>query len=203
MYYQSYEEYMRDVLGYPKNSQIPTSTYNNLYGMEQQRRSNAQSDNEAIKKMYPEIYKITYPMVCKACNQYRGEITEEFINNLTEEVYSNLEIENIEFAKANLEARTSNNTKNAKNSGNLKNEAKKVETEKRNSNDNNILRDLIKILIIRELLNMQQRPGRPPFPGIPPFPGGQNPRPPMPRVSQMLPYDIGNNEMPGYYGNIY
>ena len=31
MYYQSYEEYMRDVLGYPQNSRMPT--YNGYYNM--------------------------------------------------------------------------------------------------------------------------------------------------------------------------
>ena len=48
---------------------------------------------------------------------------------------------------------------------------------------NRNLRDLIQILIIRELLRRRRRPmpGRPPFPGgRPPFPGGPGMgRPPM------------------------
>ena len=45
MYYQSYEEYMRDVLGYPRESN--TSTYNNYYDMVQR---NMEMLNEDVKK---------------------------------------------------------------------------------------------------------------------------------------------------------
>ena len=100
MYYQSYEDYMRDVLGYPRDNQF--STYN--YNIQPIRR------NTEIERLYPEIYRTVYPMVCKACKQYNGELTEEFIECLTNEVYSNLETEQDvrnETNKTNI-AKTSN-----------------------------------------------------------------------------------------------
>ena len=172
MYYQSYEEYMRDVLGYPREA-----TYNDYYGINQRNMIVA---DEEIEKLYPEIYRVVYPMVCKACNQYKGEITEDLVSRLTDEVYSNLEVENEvrgeEKPKAKTETRVSTTSKTVSAS-------KEVETRQRRLNNN--LRDLIRILILRELIN---RPGRPPFPG--------EPRPPMPRNHES--YDVH-----GYYNNLY
>ena len=51
MYYQSYEEYMRDVLGYPQNSRMPT--YNGYYNMAYQNENRDMEDVE-IEKLYPE-----------------------------------------------------------------------------------------------------------------------------------------------------
>ena len=67
----------------------------------------------------------------------------------------------------------------------LKIETKNVRQEDRQiSGRNNFLRDLIRILILKELLGGGNfpRPPKPPFPPRPPFPGGPgpNPRPPFP-----------------------
>lgn len=177
MYYQSYEDYMRDVLGYPRENSIPT--YNNI---QQIRRT----ENSEIEKLYPEIYKTVYPMVCKACNQYNGEMTEEFVEKLTNEVYSNLE------AEQDFRGETS---KVQSKSTNLKNEVKK-EDETRQRRPNNTLRDLIRILIIRELLGLPHRPGRPPFPG------GPGPRPPM-RTKTTFSKKYESNELYGRNAKLY
>jgi len=163
MYYQSYEDYMRDVLGY-------TPTYN--YNMQQSRRDT----NTELERLYPEIYRTVYPMVRKVCTQYNGEITEDFVERLTNEVYTNLEVEQdvrSETSKVSVKATTTSKTEVRK------------EEETRQRRPNNTLRDLIRILIIREILGGRpNRPGRPPFPGGPGgpgMPGGPGPRPPMPR----------------------
>ena len=188
MYYQSYEEYMRDVLGYPRESSIPTYNYN----MQQTRRM----ENSEIERLYPEIYKTVYPMVCKACNQYNGEITEEFVDRLTNEVYANLETEQ--------EVRSEVSKTSVKSSSSaLKNEVRKEEETRQRRPNNNTLRDLIRILIIRELLGLPHRPGRPPFPGggpRPPFPGG--PRPPM-RTKATVYKRFRSNELYGRNGKLY
>ena len=208
MYYQSYEEYMRDVLGYPQNSRMPT--YNGYYNMAYQNGNRDMEDVE-IEKLYPEIYKIAYPMVCKACNQYRGEITEEFVSKLTKEVYSNLELEDVRMEETQKnEVRNASTSKN--NTYSSKTENNKIERETRQRRPNNTLQDLIRILILRELLN--RRPGRPPIPpgrppmpppGRPPFPPGGNPppRPPMPRDAGVFPYNTNQNGMNNYYDNLY
>lgn len=157
MYYQSYEEYMRDILGYPRR--VEETSYNN-YGIEQ---NNYEMMNQDIEKLYPEIYKITYPMVCKACNQYKGEITKELVERLTDEVCSNLEIEELRGEeKAKQEVRSSTQTSKTTNTSKI--EGSKVEQECRYKKTNSTLRDLVKILIIRELLQRYRRPqGRFPY----------------------------------------
>ena len=170
MYYQSYEDYMRDVLGY-------TPTYN--YNMQQSRRDT----NTELERLYPEIYRTVYPMVRKVCTQYNGEITEDFVERLTNEVYTNLEVE---------QDVRSENSKTTSKISTSKPEVRKEE-ETRQRRPNNTLRDLIRILIIRELLGGRpNRPGRPQFPGGPGgpgMPGGPGPRPPMPRPPFPRDYD--------------
>ena len=58
-------------------------------------------------------------------------------------------------------------------------EKQKEEVENRNIRRNNGIRDLIKILILRELLGIPHNPRPPMPPRRPPFPGGPNGRPPM------------------------
>lgn len=197
MYYQSYEEYMRDVLGYPREA--ANSTYNNFYELEPR---NMEMQDTDVEDLYPEVYRLVYPMVCKACTQYRGEITEDLVSRLTDEVYSNIEIENEVRGEEKQRQETRTTSTNKTSTSSAKSESNIKTSETRHSRQNNTLRDLIRILIIRELLR-QRRHGRPQFPGRPPFPG--NPRPPMPRNSQMQAYGINehNPRLQGYYGNMF
>ena len=166
MYYQSYEDYLRDLDYY---RQVPT--YDNYY-MQYQRKS-MQAEN--VEKLYPEVYSLIYPMVNRACNQHVGGITEDVINRISNDIYSKLEIKDVE-KEVRVEVKNS-----------------RSEAETRQCRPNNLLKDLVKILVIRELLG--RRPNRPPYPGRPPFPGGPMvPRPPMPPP---MPRDID------YYNNEY
>ena len=177
MYNRSYEQYMQDVLGYNTNSGVntyprnyyetyPDDMYNrNLANMYVQEQS-----EEDLEKYYPDIYRIVYPMVCKTCSQVTGPVTEEMIENMTNTIYMNLESE--ESLKVNMKVVQNRN-------GDVKNPNSK-ESELETRQQNFLLRDLIRILLLRELLR-RRRPNRPPFPGPrPPFPGQ---RPPMPRSS--------------------
>lgn len=185
MYYQSYEEYMRDVLGYPRETSMPT--YNGYSGIEQ-RNVNMEINDDEIECLYPEIYRKVYPMVCKACMQYRGEITEDLVTRLTNEVYANLEIEEVRGEENNSNKEVRNN-QSAKSVSSSKLDTLKHSNETRQKRPNNTLKDLIRILIIRELLRRRRRPGRPPFPG--------GPRPPMPRNQSS--YNMNSFGMQGYY----
>ena len=100
-----YKEYMQNLLGMQINSCncLPQDSYM------------AVNNTEQLKNMYPEIYKIIYPMVKKACLQPTYPITEESLNVMTEEVYSNI------------------------------------------GTDSGSLEDLIKILLIRELINKPEQ----------------------------------------------
>ena len=57
------------------------------------------------------------------------------------------------------------------------------------SKNNNLLRDLIRILILNELL--RRRHNRPQFPGNPPRPPMPRPRPPYPRGNTQAFWTLG------------
>lgn len=147
MYSYSYQEYINNLLGY--NLMENNIDLNNTY---------RKNDVNNLDDYYPEIYKIVYPMVCKSCLYITGEITEELVENLTNEIYDNLEKEEKQEETKNMQTKyrniryTNNNLE-----------------EKRQRNF--LLNDLIKILILRELTERN----RPPIPIRPPIP----PRPPM------------------------
>lgn len=169
--YNSYEEYMQSVLGMNiPNTYMPN--INNYYETRMQ-----EPNLQDVNRLYPEIYGIVYPVVQKVCSKRSGfQITEAQITEMVEEVYNV-----IEPREERQETReTSANLKN----GDVKNPRAKEVKEPRRPN-NNLMRDLIRILILRELLqggghgNMP----RPPMPGPrrttdgPGMPGGPRTRP--------------------------
>ena len=235
MYYQNYEDYMRSILGYPVQNTINyNDTYNNTSTRYEYITNKPNYSNE-ILELYPEIYKIINPMVCKICESNSKPITKELIEQMTDEIYLNFEsdttIENdVVNVRVNLpqsKSESNENKQNLRNSNNLSNNVSRKNrdipkdnisknrieekenkeslqrTESRQIRRNNTLRDLIKILILNQLLGNgrppfrppRPNPPRPPYPGgpgpnpRPPFPGGpgQNPRPPI------MPRDINSN----------
>lgn len=182
MYYQNYEDYMRSVLGYPIES-----TYDNYIIQNREYNVNYQSNSE-LESMYPEIYKKINPVVCEVCERNKTPITKEVIENMVEEVYQKIDINNEIYLKINIDNSVTqkeiqqNRTTNAKANQvtNIKNNSEQIsrqvsETENRQRRQNNpLLRDLIRILILNRILGggFPHRPPRPPFPGHgrPPFP---------------------------------
>lgn len=148
MYNSNYEGYMRNVLGYNIMPQDTYSINDSMYEMPLQRNI----EITALERVYPEIYRVVYPMIQKVCMKAGNTINEEIIERMTDEVYRFLEEENkdSEGLKRNTDIKTGNSNQTR--------------------NRNYLLRDLIKILILRELLG-DRPPMRPPMPP---------PRPPMP-----------------------
>lgn len=167
---ESYDEYIRSILGYPSNN-----LYNNYQNYNNQNLNLMNSD---LEKAYPEIYKIIYPMIRIKCDNIRENITNEEIENMTDEIYYALETD--EKIELNRSTPTSSNTiKTTEKKTEIKTSEKSGEKRETRQNNRN-LRDLIKILLIRELI----RPSRPGIGPRPPFwerPGGPGPgsRPPM------------------------
>ena len=197
---QSYEEYIRSILGYPNNmtSSMLDREFNDNNSYNMSNRTN--TENSMLENCYPEIYKIVYPMVTTACQNNTMPITSQLVENMTDEIYSAVE-SNTEIGinitlKNQVKAtqtRENNATQSVQRDGRtVANMPEKKEVENRGEDRqfrNRNLRDLIKILLIRELLGTPgfppQRPPVPPRPPVrPPFPGGPmpGPRPPfMPR----------------------
>ena len=189
MYNETYDDYIRSILGYPPISSLNNEyddyrnqnmNYNMASNMMNANSMNTATDTD-LESCYPEIYKIVYPMVCKKCDDVRMPVTNEDIENMTDEIYFALEGRAEVQLNINLgnEVRSSEKSSpNTTRAVDKKPEVKVSDTssEKRETRQfNRGLRDLIQILLIRELLRRRRRPGRPPMPR-PPMPG---PRPPM------------------------
>ena len=201
MYDNQYEEYIRSVLGYPTTANMNQNhiNQNQMYQAEYPNPSQINMRND-LEEFYPEIYKIIYPMVQKACDGNMGANSREEIEQMTDEIYSAIEDSNQINVNINLRNTISTTNMNRVQNRNeiskeeiQKKSLEKQEVENRNTEGesrisprNNNLRDLIKILLIRELLRRRHNH----FPPRPPH----NPRPPMrppimPRNYQPL-YDI-------------
>lgn len=180
MDYQNYEDYMRSVLGYSPYVQNNYNTYTD----EQEDVYNysdvmPEVQTQDLTQFYPEIYKIIYPMVCKVCNvNTNRELTKDLLDQMTDEIYRNVEPEQETECRTKPQPPLKN--------GDVRNpNAKEPEVEVKETRQTNyLLRDLIRILILREWGRPNRPPMRPPFPptgrppmGPPPRPG--NGRPPM------------------------
>jgi hypothetical protein len=206
-----YEEYMQNFLNYPVNGYRNTydqmvenypysySSQNmfeydyNQNWNDMQNRNSMQIDE--LESCYPEIYKVVYPMVRKVCMQNTRGFSRDTIDSMVEEVYSNIESNDA----IELNITLNNDVRGETSSENSENRESKVEN--RQIRRNSGLNDLIRILILRELLGRPgcfgpncrpgPRPPRPPFPG----PGPRPPRPPRPGGRPPFPrYDFGEME---------
>lgn len=167
MYNETYDDYIRSILGYPVRNQFDqfNQGQQEYQGYQEYRNPtfntniNISGNNVELENSYPEIYKIVYPMITKKCENVReSNITKNDIENMTDEIYYALESKNE--IQVNIKKRP---------------EVKVSEATGERRQLNGGLRDLIQILLIRELLNRRIPPFRPPMPN-PPGPG---PRPPM------------------------
>lgn len=174
-----YEEYMQNMLGYMGNPYQNSYLPNMPYGYNSQSRSNY--SNEDLEKLYPEVYNVVYPMVKTACDRNTRAITEDAINQMVEDIYNNIETNDRIELNINLENEVRGEKDESKE--NVENRESRSPRRPRNF----LLRDLIRILLLRELIRRRDM-GRPPM--RPGRPGGRPPM--MPRYD-----DFGNNM---YYG---
>lgn len=191
MYYQNYEDYIRNILGYPimtTNNQYAGNTNSVTYNYDY--ITNRPIYSQDILNLYPEIYKILNPMVCKICESNTKPITRELLDQMTDEIYLNIESDNlnsdldtvnirVNIQKENSENSnkskinavnntTSNRRKQLENSVEKNKEKNKeenretgqreIETRQNRRPRNPILRDLIRILILNQLLYGNPRP---------------------------------------------
>ena len=217
MNYQSYEDYMRSVLGNsyaneytnvptyanPANVQSvsnfrnvntpnsmntsPMNTSNMVnsrqMGMQTQTsfqssmRENTEQNMEEseeilrIQKMYPDIYCLLMPMVNKIVEENNDrEITDNLIESMTMEIYNNIEDDMINSSRT-TNSKTNNTIAQSSQTGNTQRQSTQSNnTTTRNTVSNTMqnsrrignptLRDLIKILIIRRLLEHRRNTRR-------------------------------------------
>lgn len=198
---ESFDEYIRSILGYPSlnNMQMQNTAINEMfdYSSNNYMQNMDDSNDSDLEECYPEIYKLVYPMIVKRCSRVSEPITKEIVNNITDEIYNAIEVTNEVNVNINLQNGMSNNRTESEltiseiSNKTMSSQNATAKTENRAEPENRQfrnrdLRDLIQILIIRELLRRRHPGRRPPIHGRPPFPGGGRP-PIMPRNNL---YDI-------------
>lgn len=147
MNYQSYDDYMRSVLGYPSM---------NCPNMGMNMQTPYQDMNQAcddLERMYPDTYRIVYPMVVSACDMVTMPVTEEMVDRMTDDIYDRAASDSRISIDINigLESREDSNDRQISN-----------QSMQRRPRRNRFFRDLIRILLLRELLRRRRRfPMRP------------------------------------------
>ena len=137
MYNQSYDDYIRSILGYPNNNDM--NIYQNQNNYQQTRTA---TSNLELEECYPEIYKVVYPMIKKACQNVTGPVTKDTIDNMTNEIYMNVEGNDEVYLNINLNNNVENSVtmnKNSTTSNNrsISNGESSVTLEKNNASSNN------------------------------------------------------------------
>ena len=142
MNYQDYDKYMRSLMGYP-NMRTSMNQPINL-GMTQ--FSSMDTCTDDLERMYPETYRVIYPIVCFACDNIRTPVTEETVNMMTDDIYDRVEADGRIKIDISVEVRNDDETQENR--------------QRMPRRRNRFLRDLIRILLLRELIRRR----RPHFP---------------------------------------
>lgn len=146
MDYQNYDDYMRNTLGF-SNTNCP-----NMYMNTQNPYQTTFQVTDNLERMYPETYRIIYPMIVSSCNMISMPITEEMIDRMTDDIYDRAIADSRINVDINVEVETRDD--NSKQTSD--------ESRQRRPRRNPIFRDLIRILLLREILGRRQRfPFRP------------------------------------------
>lgn len=218
MYNNEYEEYMKNVLGYPM--QYEATTYNNNQYTENNSffpyRYNSYNTN--FDSMYPEIYKLLQPMISKACANinYRS-FSVDTLESLTNEIYRSIESDdNLNIVNINVRTQEADDllkkdikitSKEKRMSISEKNRSKEnisqdnsiqnseAEADTRNCCQNPTLKDLIRILLLNQIIN--NNPNRPPRPSHTPMP----PRPPYRELENPAIYNNFSSNQPYQFFN--
>lgn len=155
MNYQSYEDYMRNSLGY-NNMNYPEANYPNMYMNNQTPFQNMYRSDNDLERLYPDTYRVVYPMVVSTCNMVNVNtpITEDMVDRMTDDIYDRAEADGRLRLEDNMEV------------ANVEDESSRQTSEesrrRRPRRRNRTFRDLIRILLLRELLRRRRRfPMRP------------------------------------------
>lgn len=138
MFYPSYEDYMRDIF-YFNGLQNTNTAYPYMMGF----------NNQNLNDYFPSIYRIVYPVIQRVVSGNNYQFTnEDSVNNIVDVVLgiTSGNINSLENTTNNQERKQ---TQSQTNNSNMNN------TSQDNKESNMLLRDLVKILTIKELQSKQ------------------------------------------------
>ena len=170
MYYQNYDDYMRDVFYFnqiPNQMPNPNMGFQNIGFNPQVSQMGQINPNINYSNMFPSIYRIVQPVVSRVVTGNNTQyLTEDNLNSMVDTVYNIVEgdvvnsVENDSQTTQTVSAqavRTTNTTSNNNNNSNNQSTSRNCE----NQNATILLRDLIKILLLKEIIcrnNMRRVP---------------------------------------------
>ena len=124
-----------------------------------------------INNLYPSIYRILNPVISRVVLNNNQPITEDLLNNMTDtvinivdgqlefgddKIQNNTNNQNQQSNANSSNNNTTNNSLSRSSESNRQNNQTTQTSNSRNSRNDSLLRDLIKILILKELLSRNQ-----------------------------------------------
>lgn len=144
MNYQNYDDYMRSILGY--NNMNSNMCMNNAVPYQDMYR-----DCDDLERMYPDTYRIVYPMVVSACDMVTMPVTEEMVDRMTDDIYDRA----VTDSRINIDINIGMESRDDS-------ESRQMDERRRPRRRNRFFRDFIRVLLLRELLRRRRRfPMRP------------------------------------------
>lgn len=127
-------------MNYPNMCMTP---FNNMHMASNQMWQTQSCD---LEKLYPDCYRVLLPLVVSACRNISMPITEEMLDKMTDDIYDKAVTDdrinvNITVEIDNRETKSDNENRQTFN-----------KPPRRNPRRNRFLRDLIRILLLRELI---------------------------------------------------
>lgn len=138
MYYENYDDYMRNNSGFPNMS--PNPYFNYTY--QNQMNYMNQTSGTTAGQLYPELYTEINRKIENSCITQDARLTEENVNKITDQIFE-------EYKDKTVDQNSKSNER---------------------SRSNNLIRDFIKILVIKSLLSRQRNNNNYRFPMTPPMP---------------------------------
>lgn len=117
----NYNDYMRNYSGYDPN-------YTNMYM------------SQDLERMYPDVYRVVYPMIAEARNNITMPITDEMIDRMTDDIYDRVQAD----GRINMGVDIGNEFSEY--------DQPIFRNVRQRPRRNRFFRDLIRILLLRELI---------------------------------------------------
>ena len=165
MDYQSYEDYMRNTLNYSsmcspmgmQGTSCPNMNCQNMcitpYSNMSSNQMMWQDSSCDLERMYPDSYRVVYPMVVSTCRNVSMPVTEDMIDRMTDDIYDRAVADGRINVDISVELETREDSKEE--------DRQMINRPPRRRRRNRFFRDLIRILLLRELIG--RRPGFPRF----------------------------------------
>lgn len=150
MNFQSYDDYMRSLIGFSNMNCQNMCSMNNPTPFGQ----NMFQAADDLERMYPDTYRIVFPMVVNACNMVTMPITEEMVDRMTDDIYDRAAADSRISIDINIGIETRDEDSSKQTSDEFR--------QRRPMRRNRFFRDFIRVLLLRELIGRRNRfPFRP------------------------------------------